>query len=335
MGMSAKIEVMSIMEDTAGRQIETELQEVEKLLSLSFSSTDFEAKVNDLCQSVVKAGGKRLRPRLSLLCAHLCNVTEEEMEKSCLLAAAAELLHTATLIHDDVIDNSPQRRGQDTLNALYGNHVAVLAGDYLFTRCFNLLQRVNSLSSMQIISDAIATLVSGEINQLQNVGNQELTKEYYYQTIYAKTGVLFELCCKGFAVCTGRDPKLIEALQTYGREVGYAFQIADDVLDYSSDEETLGKSPGVDLKDGRITLPVILAFERLDEKDSKKLHEAVELADFATVKALIGKAGALTLSLDEARSCAQRAQGALQDFADGPYKAILCDLAQKAFMRTK
>ena len=238
--------------------IGSEMKKVEATLVEGFSDSDLEAHVNSLCLSIINAGGKRMRPALVLLAAHLLpTYTDEEEIAVCKLAAGVELLHTATLIHDDVIDNSLMRRGHPTLNSTSGNHVAVLAGDYMFTRCFATIKDLKKADVLNIISDTLATLVTGELDQLKNEGDVNISVEDYYTTIYCKTGALFELSASAPAVYLGEEEKYITALKNYGRYIGNAFQIIDDCLDYSSDSKTLGKNMGAVMaayKQGQWTL---------------------------------------------------------------------------------
>ncbi len=312
------------------------LNEVEKLLEGTLTGGDFEAQVNAMCQSIVSAGGKRIRPTVLILTAGLLTNLGENKEDTntcCHLAATVELLHTATLIHDDVIDNSPKRRGQDTLNTIYGNHVAVLAGDYLFTRCFAILKDLGSMRSIELISKTIATLVTGEINQLERQGDFSLSTQDYLQTIYCKTGALFELSATSFAAYKEADESVQRALATYGREVGNAFQIADDMLDYSSDTSTLGKKVGEDLIDGRVTLPVIIALLSLKGDELKSLNEALEKRDFLKVKEAIYQCRALETCQSEALSCVSQAIDALNIFPSSPFKDGLIEIAHNAVKR--
>ncbi len=312
------------------------LEQVEVILNGALTGTPFEQRVNAMCQMVVNAGGKRIRPKVLLLSAGLITNLEQnqkDRDEACTLAAGVELLHTATLIHDDVIDNSPKRRGADTLNETFGNHVAVLAGDYLFTRCFELLQKLNSLNSMALVSKTVAALVSGEINQLERKGDFSLSHEDYLKTIYCKTGALFELAASGYAAFKELPEDKIAALSAYGREVGNAFQMVDDILDYTSDTATLGKKVGLDLKDGRVTLPVIIAMRSLKGRDLDDLHEAVANHDFAAVNAAINKCNALQTCQKEALSCSERAVKNLELFPDSDFKDGLAYVAQKAVRR--
>lgn len=308
--------------------IKGDLQEVEKLIEESLTSNDYEEHVNNMCRLIVSAGGKRIRPIMTLLCAKVLNLDSQKAHKEAIVCAAAiELLHTATLIHDDVIDDSPKRRGNDTLNAMFGNQVAVLAGDYLFTRTFNLLYSIENSEGLNLISKTIATLVAGEINQLKNEGQLEISYEDYRKIIYAKTGVLFELCSTVVAFFEKQDNKILNALKNYGIEVGVAFQIVDDILDYTSDNEKLGKNIGEDLKDKRVTLPIIICLNKLDNKDKDLFKEAIEKVDFDTVLSYLKQTNALVESKDCAKKAIADAISYLEVFEDSKYKEALKQLA--------
>lgn len=308
--------------------IKEDLQEVEKLIEESLTSNDYEEHVNNMCRLIVSAGGKRIRPIMTLLCAKALNLDSQKAHKEAIVCAAAiELLHTATLIHDDVIDDSPKRRGNDTLNAMFGNQVAVLAGDYLFTRTFNLLYSVENSEGLNLISKTIATLVAGEINQLKNEGQLEISYEDYRKIIYAKTGVLFELCATVVAFFEKQDDKILNALKNYGIEVGVAFQIVDDILDYTSDNEKLGKNIGEDLKDKRVTLPIIICLNKLDNKDKDLFKEAIEKVDFNTVLSYLKQTNALVESKNCAKKAIADAISYLEVFEDSKYKEALKQLA--------
>lgn len=316
--------------------IGSELEAVEKVLHETLTGSALEEHVNRLCLSMVDAGGKRIRPVTVLLCAHLLPDynQERDLNKTLWLASAVELLHTATLIHDDVIDNSSLRRGVRTINDTSGNHIAVLAGDYLFTRCFNLLRHLQSLDAMGEVSNTIATLVSGELMQLEKQSCLDLSEDDYRYTIYAKTGALFEMSASALAVVNHADEKVIAALKAYGRAVGSAFQIVDDNLDYAADSEVLGKKAGIDLMDGRITLPVILALKHTEDvKEQEALKAAIEAGDFPAVKAAIDKCGALALSHQKAEAEADKAVQALDIFPESAYKNALIELAKLTLSR--
>ena len=314
--------------------IGSEMKKVEATLVEGFSDSDLEAHVNSLCLSIINAGGKRMRPALVLLAAHLLpTYTDEEEIAVCKLAAGVELLHTATLIHDDVIDNSLMRRGHPTLNSTSGNHVAVLAGDYMFTRCFATIKDLKKADVLNIISDTLATLVTGELDQLKNEGDVNISVEDYYTTIYCKTGALFELSASAPAVYLGEEEKYITALKNYGRYLGNAFQIIDDCLDYSSDSKTLGKNAGEDLQDKRITLPVIFALQRCPEAEKEILIKAIENADLETVISYINKYDTLKECKKAAEQSGEQAVKELNVFPENEYKQALISLVQRALNR--
>ncbi len=310
------------------------LKKVEELLFATLRGSAEEQSVNSLCQQVVKSGGKRVRPRLALLSGMALSggtCTGQILH----FAAAVELLHTATLIHDDVIDRASVRRGAPTLNETDGNHVAVLAGDYMFTRCFVEFHALDSSDLYGAVNEAVSSLVAGEINQLKLQGDLSVSREQYRETIFCKTGALFALTCSGPAILARRPQSEIRALHEYGRCLGEGFQIADDMLDYSADENTLGKNAGEDLSDGRVTLPLIVALERTKVEDRAALEQAAHEGDLKNVLSWITKTGAL----DECQRCAdaaaQQAKAALSFLPDSPCKQALLDLAVKASRRRR
>lgn len=314
--------------------IQTGMTQVEELLNQTFTDHELETNVNAMCQHVIKAGGKRLRPRLVLLSAHA--LPQLDQSKLCAIysiAAAVELLHTATLVHDDVIDVSPMRRGQLTLNEQEGNHAAVLAGDYLFTRCFALVQNIESFAILRELNNALRMLVVGELFQLQHAGDLELSLEQYQKTIYCKTGVLFELAAIAPAIILECEQSTIESLRSFGRNLGIAFQIKDDMLDYSADSQELGKKVGTDLKDQRITLPILIALQRSNEQERTALMEAVRNQDFASVKAAILSTNALQGCQEAALDALKQAQDALSFLPDSPFKQEMLNTCQKAVER--
>lgn len=316
------------------------LQKVETLLTAIYTDHPLERHVNDMCIHVINAGGKRMRPRLVLLSAlslpHFN--AERDLDDVCHIAASIELLHTATLVHDDVIDKAPLRRGQPTLNDTEGNHAAVLAGDYLFTRCFDLLQKPRNFDIITELSRTLRQLVVGELYQLEHEGDINLSLETYYQTIYHKTGVLFELSAAAGAITLpDEDYKdLIAPLKEFGRKLGVAFQIKDDMLDYSADSSTLGKDAGTDLKDQRITLPVLLALEQLKANDAptqERLLKDIEDANLEAVRKAIVETKALELCQAQAQKSCAEALKALEVLPESIYKDELTALCHKAIAR--
>lgn len=315
--------------------IKTSLDKVEKILSNLLTGSDMEEHVNSMCLSVVKAGGKRIRPKLALASFYALNQKQEQNELVEYFAAACELLHTASLVHDDVIDKATIRRGVKTLNETDGNHAAVLAGDYLFTKCFLCLNNIKKPEIFTEINNTLATLVSGELAQLKNQNKLNISIDDYLQTIYSKTGALFELATSGSAIILECDENTVNAFKEYGKQLGIAFQVADDILDYSSDNEILGKSVGEDLIDGRITLPLIYALQAVENSDRCDLEAAIKDGNFMKVLDYIVKTGSLEKSHQFALNAAKNAKKAIGFLDDSEYKDLLFSLADKATNRDK
>lgn len=313
--------------------IQQDLDSVEGILSSVLTDSIYEASINEMCLRVVKSGGKRIRPMLSLMAWHALG---DKGEKKSILnfAAATELLHTATLVHDDVIDKATVRRGKATLNETDGNHAAVLAGDYLFTRCFFCIHDINNQRIGNMLNNTLASLVSGEIKQLHTQGNLNISIPDYEQTIYCKTGALFELATAGAAILSGESESVIAALQEYGKQLGIAFQVADDILDYTSSSDTLGKNIGEDLEDGRITLPLILALQSCSSHERQILEDAIRNVDLDSVLNFINKADSIPKSKDFALAAVEKAKKALTILPQSQYIRSLEALALKAATRT-
>lgn len=309
------------------------MQHVEELLFKTLQGSKEEETVNSMCMHVVRSGGKRLRPRLTLLTAKALNAeiaNEDAIER---LATSIELLHTASLIHDDVIDKASVRRGKPTLNDTSGNHAAVLAGDYMFTRCFVLLHGLNCMKLFDAMAATISALVSGELEQLKRQGDLNLTLKDYYHTIYCKTGALFELACSGAAIYANLPNETIQALASYGKFLGQGFQIADDLLDYTGRTGITGKDTGEDLADGRITLPLILAMQELKDHELSALQKAILSGDLLHVQQCLEKTGALEKSQKYADDSATQAIKALDILPPSLYRDALCEIAMLAVKR--
>ena len=315
--------------------INKSLERVEELLSATYTQHQLETAVNAMCMHVINAGGKRIRPRLAVMSALALPHYNEELhyEKICHIAAAFEMLHTATLVHDDVIDKASMRRGQPTLNDTSGNHAAVLAGDYLFTRCFDLIAYPEEFGVIKALNRTLSELVVGELYQLENEGNSNISYETYYRTIYAKTGVLFELSASAPAIIIKEDSALEAPLREYGRQLGIAFQIKDDMLDYSADAEALGKDPGTDLADGRITLPVLIALNHSNEQEREQLLEDIKEANLEAVKAAIERTNAMQECERQSQEACDKAIACLDVLEDSPYKQGLIAVCKKAVAR--
>lgn len=315
--------------------IKNSLDKVETILTNLLTGSQMEEYVNSMCLTVVKAGGKRIRPKLALASFFAVNKEPVNTELIEFFAASCELLHTATLVHDDVIDKASIRRGVKTLNETDGNHAAVLAGDYLFTKSFLCLNNIKKPEIFTEINSTLAALVSGEIAQLKNQNKLNISIDDYLSTIYCKTGALFELATSGAAILNENDETTINALKEYGKQLGIAFQVADDILDYSSDNEVLGKAVGEDLIDGRITLPLIYALEATKGSDRGDLENAIENGNFAKVLDYIVKTNSLEKSHQFALNAAKSAKDAISFLDDSEYKQLLFALADKAANRDK
>ena len=284
--------------------------------------------VPQLAGHIIAAGGKRLRPLLTLGAAKLCEYTGD---RHISLATCVEFIHTATLLHDDVVDESHLRRGQETANALFGNQASVLVGDFLFSRSFELMIEDGSLDVLRILSHASSVIAEGEVLQLMTTNDTQTSEDTYLEVIKAKTAQLFAAACRIGAVVSDRPRIEEEALESYGMNLGIAFQLIDDVLDYSAKQATLGKSIGDDFKEGKISLPVILAFRRGDEIEREFWHRTLQKLDqnkddFAHALHLMEKHGALKDSVERARHYGAIARDSLGIFEDGPIKVIFSDL---------
>ena len=284
--------------------------------------------IPQLAGHIIAGGGKRLRPMLTLASARLCGYTGERHIR---LAASVEFIHTATLLHDDVVDDSVLRRGNATANSLWDNKASVLVGDFLFSRSFQLMVADGSLKVLKILSDAAATIAEGEVLQLMTSNDTETSEAAHLEVIRAKTATLFAAASRIGAVVAGRPPVEEEALDTFGLNLGIAFQLIDDVLDYSAREAELGKSVGDDFRDGKITLPTILAFRRGPGEERIFWRRTLEdgdqnEGDLEHAIALMERHGALADTVERARHYGAVARDGLAIFPDSEEKAILLDV---------
>lgn len=286
------------------------------------------ALIPQLAGHIVAAGGKRMRPVLTLAAARMCGYTGT---RHLALATCVEFIHTATLLHDDVVDESDLRRGRASANSVWGNKASVLVGDFLFSRSFELMVEDGSLEVLAILSNASAVIAEGEVMQLLTTNDTETSETAYLEVVKAKTAQLFAAACRLGAVVAERSPVEEEALDTYGMNLGIAFQIIDDVLDYSAKQATLGKSIGDDFKEGKISLPVILAFRRGDDEDRAFWRRTLEdleqtEGDLEHAIHLMEKHKALDDSVERARHYGAIARDALGIFEDGAYKTAFNEL---------
>jgi octaprenyl-diphosphate synthase len=299
------------------------------------------ALIPQLAAHIVAAGGKRLRPLLTLAAARLCGYPgPEKGTRHIELAACVEFIHTATLLHDDVVDESQLRRGLASANAVFGNKASVLVGDFLFARAFQLMVDDGSLRVLAILSQAAATIAEGEVLQLVTQNDLSTTESRYLEVIQGKTAALFAAACQIGAVVAGRPAAEETALAEYGMKLGIAFQLVDDALDYVADQATLGKTIGDDFREGKITLPVLAAFfagNDLEKAFWRRTIEDLEQTDSDLDRAmsLIAACGAIGLTLDRAQRFVQEAKAALMAFPDTPIRRALAGVADYTVQRLR
>ncbi|MCK8786634.1 polyprenyl synthetase family protein [Roseomonas sp. NAR14] len=300
------------------------------------------ALIPQVAAHIVAAGGKRLRPLLTLAASRLCGYpgTEAGGTRHVALAACVEFIHTATLLHDDVVDESALRRGRASANALFGNKPSVLVGDFLFARAFQLMTDDGSLEVLSILARASATIAEGEVLQLVTANDTATTEAQYLEVIDGKTAALFAAATRVGAVLAERPAAEAEALDRYGRSLGVAFQLVDDALDYSAVEAELGKTVGDDFREGKITLPVLLAFERGDESERgfwRRTLEAQEQreGDLGQAIALMQRHGALADTVRRARHYGDEALEALRAFPDAPMRRAMADIVEFCIARAR
>ena len=291
--------------------------------------------IPELAGHLIAGGGKRMRPMLTLASAALCDYPGSRHHK---LAAAVEFIHTATLLHDDVVDGSGMRRGKRTANLIWGNPASVLVGDFLFSRAFELMVEDGSLKVLKILSHASAVIAEGEVDQLTAQRQIDTDEDKYLRIIRAKTAALFAAACRIAPVVAEAGEEAELALESYGRNLGIAFQLVDDAIDYTSDVATSGKGLGDDFRDGKMTLPIILAFARGSEDDRKFWRaavsgERVSDEDLAQAVSILRSSGAIADTLERARLYARRAVDALAMFPGGKAKAALTEAVEFAVAR--
>ncbi|MEO0440589.1 MAG: polyprenyl synthetase family protein [Pseudomonadota bacterium] len=291
--------------------------------------------IPELAGHLIAGGGKRMRPMLTLAAAKLIGYEGERHFK---LAAAVEFIHTATLLHDDVVDGSDLRRGKTAANLIFGNPATVLVGDFLFSRSFELMVEDGSLKVLKILSSASAVIAEGEVNQLTAQRKIETSEDRYLDIIGSKTAALFAAASRISAVVAERDEETELALDAYGRNIGIAFQLVDDAIDYSSDSETMGKDAGDDFREGKVTLPVILAYARGSDEERRFWKDAIighktTAEDLAHATTLLQNTGAIEDTISRARHYGQRAVDALGAFPAGKAKAALIEAVEFAISR--
>jgi len=289
--------------------------------------------VENIGQYIVKAGGKRMRPLLVLLSAKaLGSITDAHIR----FAAVVEFIHTATLLHDDVVDLSTLRRGMPTANAAFGNAPSVLVGDFIYTRAFQLMVGLNNMPLLAHMAETTNTIAAGEVMQLVAAGNPDTQAEQYQEIIRRKTAALFAAACHGAALLHHADAAIAQALHTYGLNLGIAFQLADDLLDYAGDPEQTGKNVGDDLNEGKITLPLLHAMQAGTPAESRRVAEVLRQKDgsaFADIMAIVHKTGGIEATREAALNHQQQATAALAALTDSDALAALRLMAEKAVDR--
>ncbi|MGB0893649.1 MAG: octaprenyl diphosphate synthase [Parashewanella sp.] len=311
---------------------ETDMQAINQLIYKQLESDV--ALINQLGFYIVNSGGKRLRPLLSVLAAKAVGYQGSNHLK---LAAIVEFIHTASLLHDDVVDESMMRRGRQTANAMFGNSASVLVGDFLYTRSFQMMTELNSLKVLSILADTTNVLAEGEVMQLMNLNEPDTSEENYMRVIYCKTARLFEAATQLGGVLADVDDATEKALGEYGKYLGTAFQITDDLLDYTADSDELGKNIGDDLAEGKPTLPLIYALAHGNEQEQSLIRSVIEKADGSDaiddILAAFERTGALEYTQKRAEEESQKAINALSILPDSDYKRALLSLAQIAVER--
>jgi octaprenyl-diphosphate synthase len=319
--------------EAARALIDAELGEVNKLIVARMQSPV--ALIPQLAQHLVAAGGKRIRPILTLLAANVCGYRGQ---RHLGLAACVEFIHTATLLHDDVVDESDLRRGRSTANAVWGNKAPVLVGDFLFSRAFQLMVEDGSLRVLAILSEASAIIAEGEVAQLITANDTSTTEDAYLEVIASKTAALFRAACQVGAVVAERPLADEQAMAAYGQNIGVAFQLVDDALDFSARQATLGKTVGDDFREGKITLPVLVALARGDAEERafwKRTLEDLDQrdGDLEHAMALLDRHGAIEQTLERADQFGEAARQALARFPWSRHKQAMLDLVDFAVAR--
>lgn len=291
--------------------------------------------VNQLGFYIISGGGKRMRPMLTVLAARALNYQGDAHIK---LASIIEFIHTATLLHDDVVDESDLRRGRDTANALFGNAASVLVGDFLYTRAFQMMAEIGNLRVMEILAETTNVIAEGEVMQLMNCNDPHLSEEAYFNVIYCKTAKLFEAATRLPAILSAANESIESALQDYGRYLGTAFQIIDDVMDYTAASDVMGKSVGDDLAEGKTTLPLIHAIRTANDEQRQLLTRAIMerngLDHLEQIQEILQLTGAFDYSRNKAEDEIRKAKLALSILPDTPYRQALMSLADLAVNRS-
>lgn len=312
--------------------VASDLTEVDRVIRERLASDV--VLVNQVAEYIIAGGGKRLRPLVVVIAAHACGYKGKRHNEA---AAIIELIHTATLLHDDVVDASDLRRGRDTANSVWGNEASVLVGDFLYSRAFEMMVSIGAMRIMDIMASATNKIAEGEVLQLMNANDPETTEQRYFDVIYRKTAKLFEAGCALAGILAEVSPTQQDALVHYGKHLGLAFQLVDDALDYSAKTAELGKNLGDDLAEGKPTLPLIHALKHGTADQQELIRRAIEeggIDQLNAITAAIESTGGLEYTARRARQEADLAKAALAVIPDSPYLRALSELADFAVART-
>jgi octaprenyl-diphosphate synthase len=312
--------------------VANDLREVDQVIRRRLASDV--VLVNQIAEYIVGSGGKRLRPLVTVVVARACGCPDSRYTEA---AAIIEFIHTATLLHDDVVDSSKLRRGRDTANAVWGNEPSVLVGDYVYSRAFEMMVALGDMRIMDVMASATNKIAEGEVLQLMNAHDPDTTEERYFEVIYRKTAKLFEAGAQVAAILSGKLNGVEEAMTRYGKHLGTAFQLIDDVLDYRADEEELGKNLGADLAEGKPTLPLIYALKNGSPEQVTVIRASIEqgnVVELNRITSAIESTGGLAYTARLARREIAIAVEALSVLPDSPYKQALRELADFAVDRT-
>jgi len=308
-----------------------DMQAVNRLIDESLASDV--ALVSQVSQYIVMSGGKRLRPLIVLLAARALGYQGDQHIRA---AAIIEFIHTATLLHDDVVDSSMRRRGKDSANIVFGNQASVLVGDFLYSRSFQMMVDIGDMRVMQILADATNTIAAGEVLQLMNTHDPDTSEDDYQRVIYRKTARLFEAGAQIAAILAGRDAADERAMVDYGQHLGTAFQLVDDALDFNASAEELGKNLGDDLAEGKATLPLIYAMRNGSDSERKLIRDAIlngGLQQLDNIQSIVQSTGALDYTAERAHAAADAAIAALAGIPDSEFKQALIAIAEFAVKR--
>jgi octaprenyl-diphosphate synthase len=312
--------------------MDAEMREVDAVIRRRLTSEV--ALVDQIARYITSAGGKRIRPLLVLLFSNALGFKGAERFE---LAASVEFIHTATLLHDDVVDESGLRRGRETSNAVFGNAASVLVGDFIYSRAFQMMVSVNQMRVLQVLSDATNIIAEGEVLQLMNMHDADLQVDDYLKVIRYKTAKLFEASARLGAVLANSSPDVEEACADYGRSLGTAYQLIDDLLDYEGSTAELGKNVGDDLREGKPTLPLLIAMERGTDDERTLIRKAIEngeVEQLAEVIAIVRRTGAIDATRESAREQTMRALDSLASLEDSAYKDALIELCGRSLERS-